>query len=85
MLIASVAIVQILCGLGLDGHYDGRVRRYAVWAPLYPLIYWVLTALVAVRATSGGVFKRPSGPVTWTQERYGATARPPRLPTLTSR
>jgi hypothetical protein len=56
-----------------------------VWAPLYPLIYWVLTALVAVRATSGGVFKRPSGPVTWTQERYGAPARPPRVPALTSR
>ena len=73
MLIASVAIVQILCGLGLDGHYDGRVRRYAVWAPLYPLVYWVLTALVAVRATAGGVFKRPSGTVTWTQQRYGAT------------
>jgi biofilm PGA synthesis N-glycosyltransferase PgaC len=71
MLIASVAIVQIFCGLWLDGHYDRRVRRYAWWLPLYPLVYWALTALVAVRATAGGFLKRPSGAVTWKQQRYG--------------
>jgi biofilm PGA synthesis N-glycosyltransferase PgaC len=72
MLIASVAIVQILCGLWLDGRYDRRVRRYAWWVPFYPLAYWALTALVAVRSTAAGFLRRPSGTVTWTQQRYGA-------------
>ncbi len=72
MLIASVAMAQIFCGLWLDGRYDRSVRRYAWWLPLYPLIYWMLTALVAVRATAGGFVQRPSGAVTWTQQRYGA-------------
>lgn len=72
MLIASIAIVQTSCGVWLDGRYDSRVRRYLWWAPLYPLIYWVLTALVAVRSTAGGVLRRPSGTVTWTQQRFGS-------------
>jgi hypothetical protein len=70
-LIASIAIVQTLFGIWLDGRYDPRVRRYLWWAPLYPLIYWVLTALVAVRSTAGGIVQRPTGTVTWTQQRFG--------------
>jgi poly-beta-1,6-N-acetyl-D-glucosamine synthase len=72
MLIASVAVVQITCGLWLDGRYDRRVRRYGWWLPLYPVVYWAMTAIVAVRATGGGVLRRPAGAVTWTQKRYGA-------------
>jgi biofilm PGA synthesis N-glycosyltransferase PgaC len=71
MLIASVAILQIFCGLWLDGRYDHSVRRYALWVPLYPLAYWALTAVVSVRSTAGGFLRRPSGAVTWTQQRYG--------------
>jgi hypothetical protein len=48
------------------------VRRYAWWLPLYTLIYWALTALVAVRSTAAGFVQRPSGAVTWTQQRYGS-------------
>jgi poly-beta-1,6-N-acetyl-D-glucosamine synthase len=71
MLIASIAILQTLFGIWLDGRYDPRVRRYLWWAPLYPLIYWVLTALVAVRSTASGIVQRPTGTVTWTQQRFG--------------
>jgi biofilm PGA synthesis N-glycosyltransferase PgaC len=71
MVIASVAVAQISCGLWLDGRYDRRVRRYGWWLPLYPLVYWAMTALVAVRATGGGLLRRPTGAVTWTQQRYG--------------
>jgi len=73
MLIASIAITQTLCGVWLDGTYDPRVRRYLWWAPLYPLIYWALTALVAVRSTAGGILRRPTGTVTWKQQRFGGT------------
>ena len=76
MLIASIAVVQIFCGLWMDGRYDPFVRRSALWLPLYPLLYWMLTALVAVSATASGVLRKPSGAVTWTHQRYGAGTRP---------
>jgi hypothetical protein len=37
------------------------------------LIYWVLTALVAVRSTAGGILRRPTRTVTWKQQRFGGT------------
>jgi poly-beta-1,6-N-acetyl-D-glucosamine synthase len=73
LLIASVLVVQISIGLVLDGRYDTSVRRYALWIPIYPLAYWMLSAAAAVRGTIPGLLRRPSdAPVTWTQRRYGS-------------
>lgn len=65
LLIASLLFLQISVGLFLDGRYDLRVRRYALWLPWYPLVYWMLTAAAAVRASAGGLVRLKSGPVTW--------------------
>ena len=70
MLIATVGLGQVLLGLWLDGRYDQGVRRYALWAPLYPLVYWLLSATVAMRATLPGVLRRPTGTATWSIPRY---------------
>ena len=70
MVIAVLCIAQIFAGLWLDGRYDRRVRRYALWAPLYPLVYWLLSASAALRATLPGVLRRPSGVSTWSIPRY---------------
>jgi len=73
LLMASVLIVQISIGLALDGRYDSTTRRYALWIPIYPLLYWMLSAAAAVRGTLPGLLRRPSErPVTWKQQRYGA-------------
>jgi poly-beta-1,6-N-acetyl-D-glucosamine synthase len=70
LLIASVLVVQILIGLRLDGRYDHSVRRYALWIPIYPLLYWMLSAAAAVRGTLPGLLRSPgSAPVTWQQRR----------------
>jgi poly-beta-1,6-N-acetyl-D-glucosamine synthase len=70
LLIASVLVVQIAIGLTLDGRYDHSVRRYALWIPIYPLLYWMLSAAAAVRGTLPGLLRRPgSTPVTWQQRR----------------
>jgi biofilm PGA synthesis N-glycosyltransferase PgaC len=70
LLIASVLVVQISIGLTLDGRYDHSVRRYALWIPIYPLLYWMLSAAAAVRGTLPGLLRRPgSAPVTWQQPR----------------
>jgi poly-beta-1,6-N-acetyl-D-glucosamine synthase len=70
MLLAILCITQIACGLWLDGRYDRRARLYALWAPLHPLVYWLLSATVAMRATLPGVLRRPSGVSTWSIPRY---------------
>lgn len=65
LLIASVLVVQISIGLCLDGRYDPAVRRYALWLPLYPIAYWMLTSAASVRAIGPGMLRRPTGAVTW--------------------
>jgi biofilm PGA synthesis N-glycosyltransferase PgaC len=71
LLIASVLVVQISIGLMLDGRYDTAVRRYALWMPIYPLAYWMLSAAAAVRGTLPGLVRaRSTAPVTWKQQRY---------------
>jgi biofilm PGA synthesis N-glycosyltransferase PgaC len=73
LLIASVLVVQISIGLTLDGRYDSSVRRYALWIPLYPLAYWMLSAAAAVRGTLPGLLRaRSAAPITWKQQRYHA-------------
>ena len=71
--IASVLVVQIALGLVIDGRYDPSVRRCALWIPLYPLAYWMLSAAAAVRGTLPGLVRAPStASVTWKQQRYDA-------------
>ena len=70
MLIASVGLVQILWGLWLDGRHDSTARRYALGAPIYPIAYWMLEAVVSVRATLPGFARRPGGAVVWGASRY---------------
>lgn len=73
LLIATTLMVQISLGLLLDGRYDSSAPRYALWMPLYPLVYWLLSAAAAVRGTIPG-FVRPrrATPVTWTQRRHAS-------------
>lgn len=69
MVAGIVCILQIAVGLSLDSKFDPRARRMFLWAPVYPLVYWWLGSLVAFRGTIPGVFKKPSGTVTWNIER----------------
>src|SRR6266508_4457431 len=51
MLIATVCLVQLAVGVWLDRRYDRSVGRAFLVAPLYPLIYWMLMAVITVRST----------------------------------
>lgn len=65
-----MGLVQIFLGLWLDGRRDPTVRRYALWAPIYPIAYWLLQAVVTVQATLPGFLRRPAGAVVWGAARY---------------
>lgn len=80
ILIASILVVQVLCGLWLDGRYDPTIRRYALWLPLYPLVYWMMVTVVAVRAAIPGFLAGETGPVTWSSARARASATRPERP-----
>jgi biofilm PGA synthesis N-glycosyltransferase PgaC len=59
MSMATVCLGQLLTGVLLDRRYDsGLGRSYAV-AIFYPLIYWMLLALVTFRSTPAGFFLEP--------------------------
>jgi len=63
MLIASACLLQIGVGVCLDRRYDKSVSRSFLLAPLYPLIYWALMALVTVRSTLPALVARPRATV----------------------
>ena len=48
MLIATVCVLQLITGVLLDRHYDRTLPRYFVTAVFYPLIYWILMAVITV-------------------------------------
>lgn len=48
MLIATVCLLQLIIGVLLDRGYDHKLPRYFVVAVFYPLIYWILMALITV-------------------------------------
>lgn len=77
LIVATVCAVQIAIGLVLDGRYDRPVRGYLLYAGLYPLAYWLLLSLAALRSTIPGLAKTPRGAVTWTQSRYATPAGRP--------
>jgi biofilm PGA synthesis N-glycosyltransferase PgaC len=58
MLIGTTCLVQLLVGVLLERRYDRRVPPYYVMAVFYPIIYWMLMAVVTVVATPRGLFGR---------------------------
>lgn len=56
VVIATLAIVQLGIGMALDRRYDRGLLRDAPIAVLYPIIYWMLMALITVVSTPRGLF-----------------------------
>ncbi len=48
MMIASVCLLQLLTGVLLDRKYDRGLGRYYLVAVFYPLVYWILMAIITV-------------------------------------
>ncbi len=55
MLIATVCLGQLVIGVVLDKGYDVLLPRYFVVAVFYPLIYWILMAVITVTTTPLGL------------------------------
>ncbi len=59
MLISTVCLTQLLTGVLLDRHYDRRLGWYFGVAVFYPIIYWILLAVITAAYSPGGLMKDP--------------------------
>ena len=59
-------MLQILMGLWIDHRYDRPILRQVLWAPWYPIAYWILCALTVLRKSLPGLVRKPKGVATWT-------------------
>ncbi len=59
MMMATVCLGQLLTGVLLDRRYDAELGRSYPIAIFYPLIYWMLLALVTFRSTPAGFLRAP--------------------------
>jgi biofilm PGA synthesis N-glycosyltransferase PgaC len=64
----GIAILQILWGMRLDSHHDKSITKLWPLAPVYPLVYWWLSALVVVVTTLPTLLTRPKT-VLWASPR----------------
>lgn len=71
MLIATLCILQLLTGVLLERRYDPEVLQNFPVAVFYPIVYWMMMALITALATPIAFFRRNRrGEVTrWNTER----------------
>jgi len=71
MLIGTVCLLQLLTGVVLDRRYDPRIGRYFGVAVLYPVIYWMLMAVVTTWTTPQALLSKggEGGVTRWTPVR----------------
>jgi len=55
MLIATICLAQLYTGVVLDRSYDPTLPRYYIIAVFYPLVYWILMALITVMTAPRGL------------------------------
>jgi biofilm PGA synthesis N-glycosyltransferase PgaC len=66
MLIGTMCLIQLLTGVLLDRRYDRRIPVYYFTAVFYPLMYWIIMAIVTSIATPGAMLgMRKAEPVRW--------------------
>jgi biofilm PGA synthesis N-glycosyltransferase PgaC len=55
MLVATVCLLQLATGVILDNPYDRQLKRYFHVAVFYPLVYWILMAVITVVTAPQGL------------------------------
>jgi len=58
MLIGTTCVLQLAFGVALERRYDRTVPRHFYLAVFYPVVYWLLMAVVTVIATPAGLVGR---------------------------
>jgi hypothetical protein len=74
---AVVCTVQVAFALAIDSRYDARTLRAFLLGPLYPLFFWAISALAALREQMWALIRGPAGSrVVWDLSREPADTAP---------
>jgi biofilm PGA synthesis N-glycosyltransferase PgaC len=66
MLIGTMCLIQLLTGVLLDRRYDKKIPLYYFTAVFYPLIYWIVMAIITSISTPRAILRTPKqAPVRW--------------------
>jgi biofilm PGA synthesis N-glycosyltransferase PgaC len=75
--IAVICTIQLAFALAIDSRYDERALRVFLLSPLYPVFFWAISALAALRSELAAVVKGPAElRVSWDIPRDPADAVP---------
>jgi len=55
MLVATMCLLQLATGVLLDNAYDRDLKKYFFVAVFYPLVYWILMAVITVITAPKGL------------------------------
>ncbi len=73
--LAFLCFSQLFIALIIDARYD-NIKKYYLWAPWYPAIYWIINAVVAVVALPKSIYARwKGGDAVWESPDRGAKNR----------
>ncbi len=69
MAIATTCIAQLVIGVWVDRRYDPHIMRSTLDAVFYPIIYWMMMAIVTFIYTLPALFRKPPKVQTWRIQR----------------
>jgi poly-beta-1,6-N-acetyl-D-glucosamine synthase len=69
MAIATTCIAQLAIGAWVDRQYDPEIMRSMIYAVFYPIIYWIMMAVITFIYTVPALFRKPPKVQTWRIQR----------------
>jgi biofilm PGA synthesis N-glycosyltransferase PgaC len=69
MAIATTCIAQLLIGAWVDRRYDPTIMRSTLQAIFYPIIYWMMMAIITFIYTVPAMFRKPPEMQRWRIQR----------------
>lgn len=69
IIVVIISILQIIWGVWIDAPEDPGIKRMLWVAPLYPLAYWLFSAMAGVTGAIPGFLSGPGDEVKWVPER----------------
>ena len=59
--VAVIATLQLAFALSIDARYDRRAALAFLFGPIYPIAYWLMSAIAALRAEIPALLHGPRG------------------------
>lgn len=69
MAIATTCIAQLGIGAWVDRRYDPEIMRSMMYSVFYPIIYWIMMAVITFIYTLPALFRKPPRVQTWQIQR----------------